>query len=128
MTARMLHCSPVALLLLVLLGAAPVLAAAQSAPVEVYRSPEFGYLLWWNPAEWTIQEQETEAGSDWLRLESDTTAVVVWGYVEPGATAESCLADRLGAPQADPDLVRFEPLPRANDIDASGMRIADNGL
>src|SRR5687768_12049146 len=95
MTARMLRRSPVTVLLLVLLAAMPVLAAAQSAPIEVYRSPEFGYLFWWDASEWTIQEQETDAGSDWVQLANDDTVLDIEAFTAPGVSAQSCLSEWL---------------------------------
>jgi hypothetical protein len=102
---------PAALLLVLLLGA-PWLAAAQdaSAPVEVYRSSEFGYLFWWDTSVWSIDDHEKQAGYDLLRLVSDTAATAIWGYAEPGATAEGCLNETLDAIAADPDLIRYEGL------------------
>lgn len=110
MTSRMLRRFPVALVLLVLLGAMPVLTAAQNAPLEVYRSPEFGYLFWWDANEWTVQEQATEPGSDWIQLANDDTVFDIGAYAVPGVSAQTCLNERVGQIESRTDLVRFEAL------------------
>jgi hypothetical protein len=85
-------------------------AAAQGAPTAVYRSPEFGYLFWWDTSEWTVQGQEAAPGSDWVQLANADTQVAIWAYAAPGIGADACLQDRLDRLQTDPALVRFEAL------------------
>jgi hypothetical protein len=100
------------LLLCVLVLPLPILVSAQSAPapIEVYRSPEFGYVLWWNADDWAVQEQGAEPGYDWIELASEDVNIVVLGYAEPGVTAESCLATRLDELESDPGFVHAEEL------------------
>lgn len=90
----------------------PWLAAAQADPdlgaVAMYHSPEFGYLFWWDTSEWTIDDQATEPGSDWMQLSSSEATVSIWGFAASGVTAESCLLASLDPLRDDPQLVRFE--------------------
>jgi hypothetical protein len=87
--------------------AAPALVSAQGA-VDVYRSPRFGYLFWWDADQWSVQGESSDPGLDWIQLANQTTAVDVWGYEAPGATPESCLAERLDQITGDPTLTRLE--------------------
>jgi hypothetical protein len=97
-------------LLLLAAWASPLAGMAQEAPLEVYRSPEFGYLFWFDPREWTVEDTERGTGSDWVQLGNGQTAVGLWGTSTPGATPASCLADRLAEIESDADLVRFQSL------------------
>ena len=100
------------LLTLLLLFVPPWMAQAQDASsrVEVYRSPEFGYLTWWDPELWTLETQETLAGSDLLHFVGEEIAVAIWGYADPGATATSCAEDALASIADDENVVRYEAL------------------
>jgi hypothetical protein len=105
---RWLRCLTVAMVLGVL--AILPTAAAQGAPIAVYRSPEFGYLFWWDEREWTVQGQEATPGSDRVQLANADTLVDIWAYAAPGIGADACLQDRLDRLRTDPALVRFESL------------------
>jgi hypothetical protein len=87
--------------------ALPALVAAQGA-VDAYRSPQFGYLFWWDADQWSIQGESSDPGLDWIQLANATTAVDIWGYEAPGATPESCLNERLDQLFGDPNLTRYE--------------------
>jgi hypothetical protein len=114
-------------LILTAFTALPWLAVAQSTPpLEAYHSSEFGYLFWWDPALWTVQEQVAEPGSDWVQLAHGDTVVDVWGYAEPGATAHSCVTTALGEITNDADLVRYEALTSPGT--QPGITLVPNGL
>jgi hypothetical protein len=117
-----------AALLVAVFWAAPLLASAQATlgPVETYRSPEFGYALWWDAGEWAIQDQAAEPGSDWLQLGNGITGIDVWGYAAPGATAESCMAYRLEQAQGYANLARYESLTEPGLAPAIG--VSSDGL
>jgi hypothetical protein len=102
----------VALVLTLVLSTLPILVSAQDAsgPVELRRSEEFGYLFWWDPAEWAVEVEDTEAGSDWIRLGNDTAFVDIWGLAAPGMTAGDCVGEHLRAIESDSAVVRFESL------------------
>lgn len=98
--------------LLVALLAAPWLASAQAdaGSFEVYQSPEFGYLFAWDTSEWAVDDHSVEPGSDRLQLSSDSSIAVIWGYSEPGVTAEDCLLEAISQIESDPTLVRYQSL------------------
>ena len=100
------------LTLAVVLGVLAILptAAAQGTPTVVYRSPEFGYLFWWDSSGWSVQQQQTDAGSDWVQLASADSVVDIWAYAAPDVGAAACLQERLDRLQSDPALVRFAAL------------------
>jgi hypothetical protein len=98
--------------LAVAIATLPTFVSAQNAtgPVELRRSAEFGYHFWWDPGEWSVELEETEAGSDWIRLGNDTTFIDIWGIAAPGTTPEDCVGEQLRAIESDPNVVRFESL------------------
>jgi hypothetical protein len=105
-----------AVLGLCLLCVAPgrVLAQSHTDQTEVYRSPEFGYLLWWWPGEWTVEGQSSEPGADWIQLSYEDTIVDLWGINAPGVIAESCLREGLDLIANVPEIARFASLSDPN--------------
>lgn len=108
-------------LLALALALFPALALGQAAPLDVYRSPQFGYLLWWDASEWTVEEESSESGLDWIEFSNDDTSAVidVWGFQDPGLTADACLADRLDEIASYPDATRIQE--RGDPVTRSGI-------
>jgi hypothetical protein len=114
-----------AVLSLCLLCVAPGRALAQSHGdrFEVYRSPEFGYLLWWGPGEWIVQGESTEPGADWIQLSYEDTVVDLWGYAASGVSAETCLREGLDVIANVPEIAHFGAL---SDPDAAPEVVVSN--
>lgn len=77
-------------------------AVARQAPaptIELFRSADFGFVVWWDAAVWTVAEQTEEAGYAFLRLESDLGVAFYEALAGPDADVGGCLTrtaeDRL---------------------------------
>lgn len=108
---------PVVVLLL-LAAVAPLVAEgaarAQDGAGEpaFYRSAEFGYLFWWDPAVWAVVEGRTEPGTDWVRLASEDATVDVIGLARPGIGHAACIEALLNDRRREPGVTAVEGLDR----------------
>lgn len=101
---------------IVLLGAlaagqpwTPNEAVAQSS-IGLYRSEQFGWFFFYDAATWSVEEQSSAPGVDYVRL-SDGDAVVAYRTMAaPTTTAESCLETVLATLAADPSIVGLDNL------------------
>ncbi|MDQ2682650.1 MAG: neutral zinc metallopeptidase [Chloroflexota bacterium] len=89
-----------------------------------YTSPTFGYSLEWDEEIWTVTDEYTETGYDFLQLSSDGANLYVEGVYfyqgDPDACLEGeqrALADDIGADALDPLL----------DDDGQPIGDSDNG-
>lgn len=78
--------------------------------IELYRSEGFGYLFWWDPASWALDERSAEPGFDHVRMSKDQTFVDFFGYAQPGITPRQCVEDVLARLVDNPSIVDVAPL------------------
>jgi hypothetical protein len=90
--------------------------ASQGGPPGVvgsaYISPTYGYGLSWDASLWTVQEEFSENGEDWLELDSGAGFVSLGGYVYDGfgrSPATGCFQDRVAGLEGLPDVTSFVP-------------------
>jgi hypothetical protein len=79
---------------------------------SAYISPTYGYGLNWDASLWTVQEEFSENGEDWLALDSGTGFLSLGGYVYDGfgrSPATGCFQDRVAGLEGLPDVTSFVP-------------------
>jgi predicted metalloprotease len=92
----------------VVIGLAPAVAAQDAS----YTSPTYGYVVSWG-AEWTLEEESSEGGYDFLHLSSERSDLYLEGFIDYGGDLQTCL-DEEGARLAREDGV-FEVEPAGQD-------------
>jgi predicted metalloprotease len=89
-----------------------------------YVSPTYGYELTWGD-EWTVQEEASEGGYDYLFLTNETTNVYLEGYLGYGGDPAACLEDNRAQLAKDAD---NGELTIAQGEDGSDMAGEEEGL
>jgi hypothetical protein len=84
---------------------------AQSGPAyELFYSEQTHYFFFWDPEKWTLEDQASEQGEDWVRLANGEIMAQYSALIAPGVDYVDCLHAMIDQLENEPSVLAVEAL------------------
>jgi hypothetical protein len=85
-------------------------ATAQSSNVQLYRSEQFGWFMFYDASVWQIEETSSEPGFDFVSFSDEEVLVEYYAFDAPGMTPGECVEAILNELYQNPAILEIQAL------------------